>query len=199
MERFSSLLSIPSARVLTSGYDQRSKAKLIESRSTLRNSGLICCTKVADSSGPGRTIVGSGSSSFSPEILDPGVASQTRHHLGTGIFIGGFDPGCEFSRARREPHSRYPTKAARNSGSAGSPASSADLQMRLTQRARCASVNALPRSVDPKLNYAPAFEDLLVIIFLCLPFPSMPCRAQRFPRIPKSAATGNEFARNCQG
>src|SRR6266567_2173469 len=81
---FSSLVSISGACRRTSLGDQRSKMKLIDSRSILLNSGLMCCAKPTPSSGPGIAIEG-GASSFgaTAEALEPGLASQTHHQRGT--------------------------------------------------------------------------------------------------------------------
>ena len=118
----------------------------IDPRSRSRKSGLTCCAKLSSSSGPGRrSACCCAGCSASAETLEPGVAFATHDHCGTGMWGGGWAPGCEFSSAIREPHSRYATNAARHSGSVGSPASSADLHRSRTQRARCSSLSALPR------------------------------------------------------
>ena len=81
--------------------------KLIDSRSILRKSGLMCWVKVTGSSGPGRTTGCRRScGGANAETLDPGVALQTHHQRGTGIFGGGIAPCWEFSLPMRDPHSR---------------------------------------------------------------------------------------------
>src|SRR5262249_48299613 len=70
-----------SAWGLTSSYDQRSKAKLIDRRSVERKSGLTCCSKLSGSSAAGIVITFSSSVGWgaSAEMRAPGVASQTHH------------------------------------------------------------------------------------------------------------------------
>ena len=116
----------------------------------------MCWVKVTGSVGAGNA---SGSwvsaAGANAEILDPGFASQAHHHRGTGMCIGGLAPCCAFSSPSRYPHSIYDTNAARNSGSADRPASSADRQIKLTHRARCASVSPLPRCCETIRVYQP--------------------------------------------
>lgn len=103
----SSRLRISVACVRTSPPDQRSNTKLMDSRSILRKSGLICWAKVTGSSRPGRATgcTRSGGGAIA-ETLDPGVALQTHHQRGTGICGGGIAHCWEFSLPIREPHSR---------------------------------------------------------------------------------------------
>src|SRR5260370_25149898 len=98
MVPFSSRLSISGAWRRTSLGDQRSKTKLIDSRSIFLKSGLICCAKLTSSFGSGIKIE-AGTSSFgaTAEALEPGLASQTHHQRGTGIFGGGNAFCREFS------------------------------------------------------------------------------------------------------
>jgi hypothetical protein len=61
-------------------------------------------------------------------------------HLGTGACSTTSAPGWELCMARRVPHSRYPTSAARNSGSLGNRASSAAMLISDAKRKRCSGV-----------------------------------------------------------
>lgn len=76
--------------------------------------------------------------SFSGTYGPPGTPQP---HLGMGVAESATVPGgsLEFITASRDPHSRYATSADRNSGSPGSPISSALSSSRLTHRRRCAS------------------------------------------------------------
>jgi len=104
---FSNLLRIAGACRRTSFTDHRSKTKLIDSRSIFLKSGLMCRAKLTGSFGPG-TVTEVGTSSFEAiaEALVLGLASQTHHQRGTGMFGGGDAFCCEFSLPMREPHSR---------------------------------------------------------------------------------------------
>jgi hypothetical protein len=74
---------------------------------------------------------------------------------GTGACSAISVASPELCTASRVPHSAYPMMAARNSGSAGNPASSAASDNSVTNRNRCSSEMCSPRCLASMCSYPP--------------------------------------------